>query len=224
MTNFHLIEHPDWWSAAQMLVSGFNKLDDLNQRIVLMEMVCDGLGDELYPAFLKILCMVGKNGDQESKQLITETLVQALLTGRLPSGTMTAWGAKTATSSNPLFGQTRTLGPIEYVFTWYAQPSSRVPLPIQGFHQAASELLELISSNPKAKQLYCTKLSADIEDPLDGSLARTTRTAIGSFVKAWEANKSSEEVLNCFLDTLQGDSLSRLGSSIHSHFPLNSKL
>ncbi|MES9938943.1 MAG: hypothetical protein ABW104_04125 [Candidatus Thiodiazotropha sp. 6PLUC2] len=194
-------------------------LDDLDQRIGLMEKLCLGLGDELYPAFLKILCLVGKNGDQESKQLITETLVQSLLTGRLPSGRMSAWGAE-SNSGNSLFGQTRSLGPIEYIFTWYAQPSGRTPLPVQGFHKAATELVELISSNPKAKQLYCTKLSADIEDPLDGSLSRKSRIAIGSFVEAWMAEKSSEEVLSCFLDTLQGNSLSRL-SNIQSNLTYN---
>ncbi|MCG7984699.1 MAG: hypothetical protein JAY90_18355 [Candidatus Thiodiazotropha lotti] len=181
-----------------------------------MEKVCESLGDELYPAFLKILCTIGKNGDHDAKQLITETLVEALLTGRLPSGRMSAWGAESARGNN-LFGQTRSLGPIEYVFTWYAQPSGRSPLPIQSFHHAASELLELISSNPKAKKLYCTKLTADIEDPLDGSLSRKSRYAIGSFVEAWEADKSTDEVLSSFLDTLQGDSLSRL-VNIQSQF------
>ena len=191
-------------------------LGNLDQRVELLEKVCYGLGEDLYPAFLKILCLIGKQGDREARQLITETLVQALLTGRLPSGKLTAWGANRLTGDR-LFGQTRSLGPIEYIFTWYAQPSGRTPLPVQGFHQATLDLLELISSNPKAKQLYCAKLSADIEDPLDGSLSSKSRMAIGSFVNAWKSNKSSETVLNHFLDTLHGDSLSRL-SSIQSHF------
>ncbi|MCG7986238.1 MAG: hypothetical protein JAY64_10595 [Candidatus Thiodiazotropha weberae] len=216
MPQFILSDKPDWSRAAQRLVSGCKILEDLNQRIALMEKVCDSLGDELYPAFLKILCIIGKNGDHDAKQLITETLVEALLTGRLPSGRMSAWGAESARGSN-LFGQTRSLGPIEYVFTWYAQPSGRSPLPIQSFHHAASELLELISSNPKAKKLYCTKLTADIEDPLDGSLSRKSRYAIGNFVEAWEADKSTDEVLSSFLDTLLGDSLSRL-VNIQSQF------
>lgn len=219
MQQFRVSDKPDWQGAAQRLVSGCKMFEDLDQRISLMEKVCDGLGDELYPAFLKILCIVGKNGDKDAKRLITETLVQALLNGRLPSGRMSAWGAETG-SGNSLFGQTRSLGPIEYVFTWYAQPSGRTPLPIQSFQHAASGLLDLISSNPKAKQLYCTKLSADIEDPLDGSLSRKSRHAIGRFVEAWEYGKSSDEVLDCFLDTLHGDSLSRLVNS-QSQFTLN---
>lgn len=220
MPYFRLSDQPDWQSAAQRLVSGCKLLGDLNQRITLLEKVCDGLGDDLYPAFLKILCLIGKNGDQESKQIITETLVQALLTGRLPAGTMSAWGAANTSSGNSLFGQTRRLGPIEYIFTWYAQPSGRTPLPIKGFNQAATELIELISSNPQAKQLYCTKLSADMEDPLDGSLSSKSRLAIGSFIEAWQAGKSSDEALNCYLDTLQGDSLSRLGN-MQSQFLFN---
>ncbi|MEJ2622319.1 MAG: hypothetical protein P8163_19340 [Candidatus Thiodiazotropha sp.] len=218
MQKFRVSDRPDWQGAAQRLVSGCKILEDLNQRIALMEKVCDGLGDELYPAFLKILCLIGKNGDQDAKLLITETLVEALLTGRLPSGSMSAWGSETS-SGNNLFGQTRSLGPIEYVFTWYAQPSGRTPLPIQSFHHAASDLLDLISSNSEAKKLYCKKLSADIEDPLDGSLSRKTRHAIGCFVEAWKFDKPSEEVLNCFIDSLHGDSLSRL-TNLQSQFNL----
>jgi hypothetical protein len=221
MPKFHVSNKPDWQGAAQRLVSGCKTVEGLDQRISLMEKVCDGLGDELYPAFLKILCIIGKNGDQDAKQLITETLVQALLTGRLPSGRMSAWGSET-TSGNDLFGQTRSLGPIEYVFTWYAQPSGRTPLPIQSFHHAAVDLLNLISSNQEAKKLYCKKLSADIEDPLDGSLSRKSRHALGCFVEAWEANKSSDDSLDCFLDTLHGDSLSRL-VNVQSQFNLNIK-
>ncbi|MES9831404.1 MAG: hypothetical protein ABW157_11490 [Candidatus Thiodiazotropha sp. LLP2] len=219
MPEFRLSDQPDWQGAAQRLVSGCKMLDNLDQRIALMEKLCVGLGDELYPAFLKMLCMVGKNGDQESKQLITETLVNSILTGRLPSGRLSAWGSESH-NGNSLFGQTRSLGPIEYIFTWYAQPSGRTPLPVQGFHNAASELILLISSNPKAKQLYCTKLSADIEDPLDGSLSSKSRSAIGGFVDAWMADKPPEELLNTFLDTLQGDSLSRLGH-IQSQYSFN---
>jgi hypothetical protein len=218
MPEFRVSDKPDWRGAAERLVSGCNMLDDLNQRISLMEKVCDGLGDELYPAFLKILCLIGRNGDLDAKLIVTETLVEALLTGRLPSGRMSAWGSESS-GGNSLFGQTRSLGPIEYVFTWYAQPSGRTPLPIQSFHHAASDLLDLISSNPKAKKLYCKKLSADIEDPLDGSLSRKSRHAIGCLVEAWESGKSSEEVLNGFIDTLHGDSLSRL-NNIQSHFNL----
>ncbi|MCG8038672.1 MAG: hypothetical protein JAZ19_16745 [Candidatus Thiodiazotropha taylori] len=216
MSQFLVSDRPDWSGAAQQLVSGCKTLEDLNQRISLMEKVCDSLGDELYPAFLKILCIVGRNGDKEAKQLITETLVQTLLTGRLPSGRMSAWGAENS-RGNHLFGQTRSLGPLEYVFTWYAQPSGRSPLPIHSFHLAASDLLELISSNPKAKKLYCSKLSADIEDPLDGSLSRKSRYAIGKFIENWASDKSTEEVLSSFLDTLHGDSLRRLDNLL-SHY------
>jgi hypothetical protein len=212
MSEFQLSAHPDWHGAAQQLVDGCQTLKELDQRVELMESVCVGLGETLYPAFLKILCLIGKRGDHNAQQLITETLVQALLTGRLPSGKLTAWGANTL-QGDRLFGQTRSLGPIEYLFTWYAQPSGRNPLPVQAFHQAALDLLDLISSNPNAKNLYCTKLLADIEDPLDGSLSSKSRAAIGHFVKAWQSDKDSEEVLNQFLDTLQGgDSLTRLGN------------
>jgi hypothetical protein len=211
MPDFILNHQPDWHAASQRLVGGCLSLNELDQRVELMEKVCTGLGDNLYPAFLKILCLIGKRGDLAAQQLITEALVQALLTGRLPSGKLSAWGSSSVSGDN-FFGQTRNLGPIEYIFTWYAQPSGRTPLPVHSFHKATLDLLDLISSNKHAKQLYCAKLSADIEDPLDGSLSSKSRLAIGNFVDAWKSEQSAETVINVFLDTLQGDSLSRLGN------------
>ncbi|MET0091175.1 MAG: hypothetical protein ABW068_14370, partial [Candidatus Thiodiazotropha sp.] len=97
-----------------------------------MESICLGLGESLYPAFLKLLGLIGSKGNDETQSLITDTLVQALLTGRLPSGHLTAWGMSKFPGERH-FGQTRSLGPVEYLLTWYAQPSGKGPLPIQVF-------------------------------------------------------------------------------------------
>jgi hypothetical protein len=209
MSGFKLFNRPDWQMAAQRLVSGCFSLNTEDQRVELMESVCVGLGDELYPAFLHILCVIGQHGDHESRYLITDALVQSLLTGRLPSGKLAAWGASRF-DPDALLGKTASLGPVEYLFIWYSQPSAVPPLPIQSFQQAAFDLLSLISSNTKAKRLYCKKLKSDIETPLDGCLTSKTKCAIEAFVQTWEADDSIYLAIDNFLDSLHGDSMSRL--------------
>jgi hypothetical protein len=209
MSGFQLITHPDWQMAAQRLVSGCFSLDTQDKRVELMESVCFGLGDELYPAFLHILCIIGQHGNLEACNLITDTLVQSLLTGRLPSAKLASWGASKL-DPNSLLGKTVSLGPVEYLFIWYSQPSAAPPLPVQSFHVAAFYLLSLISSNTKAKNLYCKKLRSDIEIPLDGCVSSKSKHAIGSFLQAWESGESIDLAIDHFLDNLHGDSLSRL--------------
>lgn len=206
-----LKEQPDWHSAAQTLVSGCYTLPTNEERIRLMDRLCKHLGDDLYPAFLQILCHIDTHGDQQAKLLVTQTLVQALISGRLPSGKLSAWGANTY-SNNNAFGQTRSLGPIEYICSWYTQPSGRFPLTVSSFRQAASCILNLITTNGEAKSLYCIKLLADIEDPMSGSLSSRTKMAIRALVTTWQSNSSVEEVIDSYLNALQDDSQSRLAN------------
>lgn len=206
-----LKEQPDWHAAAQTLVNGCSALSTIEKRIRLMDRLCKHLGDNLYPAFLQILCEISEHGDEQAKYLVTETLVQALISGRLPSGKLSAWGADTLSNSSA-FGQTRSLGPIEYLCSWYAQPSGRQPLAISAFQQAASCILNLVSTNEEAKSLYCIKLLSDIEDPIGGSLSNRTRQAMQEMVSIWQSNQSVEKVINGYLTALQGDSMTRLAN------------
>jgi len=73
-------------------------------------------------------------------------------------------------------------------------------------------MLELISTNQQAKSLYCTKLIADAKDPLSGSLSSQTRNAIAELVKAWQADIAIDAIIDRYVNTLQGDSLTRLGN------------
>lgn len=206
-----LKEQPDWHAAAQTLVSGCTALTSIEERIRLMDRLCKHLGDNLYPAFLQILCQISEHGDERAKQLVTETLVQALVSGRLPSGKLSAWGADTL-SSNSAFGQTRSLGPIEYLCSWYAQPSGRSPLTVSAFQQAAACILNLISTSDEARSLYCIKLLAEIEDPMGGSLSSRTRLAMKELVTAWQESASTEKIIDRYLTALQSDSQTRLAS------------
>jgi len=141
---------PDWHTAAQSLVDGCSAVDSSELRVRLLERLCVSLGDELYPAFLNILCAVSTFGDHKAQALVAETLVHALTTGRLPSGKLTAWGSGVVTASGA-FGQTRSLGPIEYLCAWYAQPAGSKPLSATAFHRIAHALISLISVEEKAR-------------------------------------------------------------------------
>ena len=87
-----LLSQPRWAPAAQALVDGCTDLHDDEDRVALMAAVCEGLGDELYPAFLRVLWTIGQHGDHAACATIARTLVHALRTGRLPSGRRSAWG------------------------------------------------------------------------------------------------------------------------------------
>lgn len=95
-------------------MEGLNGLDESDARVRLLETLCRRLGERLYPAFLQILLAVDRFADAPAKRVVADTLVHCLLSGRLPSGALSAWGASTLGGDSP-FGQVRRLGPIEYV-------------------------------------------------------------------------------------------------------------
>lgn len=205
-----LNKKPDWHAAAQSLVNGCSSVDTNEQRVRLMERLCASLGDELYPAFLNILCVISLSADQKAQILVAETLVHALTTGRLPSGKRVAWGAEGASAA--VFGQTRSLGPIEYLCAWYAQPTGSKPLTAAAFYRIAHALISLISVEEKAKALYCAKLRADVADPIEGALARSTRQALSEMIQAWEEGGSPENVVSSFQNALHGSGLGHLAT------------
>jgi len=64
----------------------------------------------------------------------------------------------------------------------------------------------------KVDKSYCTKLLADVKDPLGGSLSSQTRNAITELVNAWQADLNISDIIDCYINTLQGDNLSRLAN------------
>ena len=200
-----MINKPDWHAAAQTLVNSFYALEKPEDRIRLTEKLCDRLGGNLYPAFLQILLNVEQYADEDAKALVTSTLVFGLHTGRLPSGKLSAWGSSAPPEANA-FGQTRSLGPIEYICAWYAQPSDQSALDRAAFSTMATSLLRLAESDQAAKSLYCAKLTEDAQDPLSGSMSRQTRTAIGALATAWSNGESPDKSVQNFVDALSTSS------------------
>ncbi len=203
---FILHNEPDWQAAAQDLVSGLIALPTGEQRVELLENISRGLGNQLYPAFLQILHLIGSNARPRCQQIVAETLVDCLLSGRLPSGTLAAWGASTQ-SGDTAFGQSRTLGPIEYLCSWYTQPNQQTPLEQGQFSRALQSLLDLVAADPNARQLYARKLQEDALDALGGSWSSKARAGLSALATSWNSDVASIQVVDAFLHELQSESL-----------------
>jgi hypothetical protein len=198
-----LLADPRWTAAAQALVEGCIDLPNEDDRVALLLAVCEGLGDELYPAFLRVLSLIGRLGDHAARAAVALALVHALRTGRLPVGRRVAWGGTSASSDASSFGRTRSLGPLEYLCAWHAQDESDSALTAGQFEAAARALMDLISASREARLLYCGKLIADAEDPLGGALSRNVREALRALATAWAQGASPAEAATRFLAALE---------------------
>jgi len=197
-----LLSQPLWVDAAQALIDGCVDLPSDEDRVALMAAVCQGLGDELYPAFIRVLWTIGQYGDHSARAAVARALVHALRTGRLPSGRRSAWGGGELSSSPLAYGRTRTFGPIEYVCVWYAQTEPARALSASQFDTVARALLDLLSSSRDARLLYCEKLLADVDDPIGGAFARPTREAVRAMACAWAEGASPADASARFICTL----------------------
>ena len=190
MTNAQKPPH-DWWGAAQTLVEGCCTLP-ADERVRWLEQLCLGLGDQLYPAFLRVLCLVGEHGEPLAQQAVAATLTQALATGRLPSGRQTAWGAAAGAA-------TRQQGPIEFLCAWYLHPGGSDTLSAHGFDLSARALLGLVAHDAQAHALYRARLAAAAADPLEGAWSRQDRAALGALVQAWQGGVAPAVPVDAFL-------------------------
>jgi len=210
---------PDWHSAAQSLINHFAELPERDDRVALLESICDRLGGDLYPAFLQLLYTIERYADKSCKQSVVDTVSYGLSTGRLPSGKLPAWGSNSTQTST--YGQIRNLGPIEFLCAWYSQSTHLAPLSHEHFSTLCASFVRLFSLDQNAAEKYMQKISADISDPLVGALSNQSREGLKALVSAWHDGKSAEEIANlclqsCELPRLRPEQLggSRLGSDI----------
>ncbi len=189
-----LRQPPDWWGASQTLVEGCCTLR-ADERVPWLEQLCLGLGDQLYPAFLRVLCLVGEHGEPLAQQAVAATLAQALASGRLPSGRQTTWGAALGSTGRPW----RAQGPIEFLCAWYLHPGADDTLSASGFDQAARALLGLVAHDAQAQALYRARLAAAADDPLEGAWSRHDRTALGALARAWQPGVGPGVAVDAFL-------------------------
>jgi len=209
-----LLSEPRWALAAQALVAGCIDLQNDEDRVALLATICEGLGDELYPAFLRVLWTIGQHGDHAACAAVARALVHALRTGRLPSGRRNAWGANASTQTAAGFGSTRIMGPIEFLCAWHTQADPVRALTSAQFDAAARSLMNLIATSDEARLLYCEKLLADVDDPIGGALTRGTRQALRALATAWAEGASSSDASARFLCALPATRASGLSSLI----------
>lgn len=198
MSTLRLKASPDWLTAAEVLIEGCVTLPTLDDRVRWMESLCLKLGDSLYPAFLRVLFIVGEQGEPLAQKAVAATLLAALESGRLPSGRKAAWGAL-GTSA------TRAYGPIEYLCAWYLHPQGRDALSASGFDRAARALLGLITHDPAAQKLYRARLLALADDPLEGAWSRTGREALRSLAQDWRDAGSIAAGVDAFLHVARNE-------------------
>ena len=183
---------PDWLAAAQLLVDGCAHAPDAAYRTALLERLCLALGDQLYPAFLTVLCRVGDTGTPAAQSAVAEALVDALRSGRLPAGRRAAWGAQQS-AAQPAPSHAQALGPIEYLCAWYADPGPHAAPSAAAFDRALQSLLRLVGHSPRARGLYTQRLRAMAEDPLGGTLTRHTRSVLQQLAEAWSAPQATPQ-------------------------------
>lgn len=195
-----LRDQPDWAGAAEVLIEGCAHLPSREERVRWMERLCLSLGDALYPAFLQVLCRIGEHGNPQAQTAVADTLVLALQSGRMPSGRHAAWGAQWDASVRA----TRTMGPIEYLCAWFAQPDGRGTLGAVAFDRAARALVGLVSHSEAARRLYCAKLHSVADDPLEGAWTRSSRQALQAMALAWsqagpEPHRAATQAVDAFM-------------------------
>lgn len=189
-----LLAEPRWAEAAQALVVGCLDLGPRNDAaIALMEAVCTGLGDQLYPAFLRVLAEVNLRGEFAARAAVAQTLSQALRQGRLPSGSRAAWGAQ------PSGLRRRSVGPIEYLCLCAWPKAGAAELSPEQFQALASAVMDLVDCDPEARQVYAAHLSAVADDPLDGTLPREARPALRALAQSWRDHPDASQACARFV-------------------------
>jgi hypothetical protein len=154
-----LLAEPHWTQAARALISGCVDLRHDDDLAALLEAVCRGLGDELYPAFLRVLAEVGRQGRTRRPRR------RGARTGaRLAHGAPAQRAARRLGCVRPVAAHahaawarwsTSAPGPARV-----AVPTA-TPCPAADFESAAQAVMTVVSASDSARLLYCEKLLAD---------------------------------------------------------------
>jgi hypothetical protein len=199
---------PDWFGAAQALVEGLQGQATLDGRVDVLEHVCLDLGQALYPGFAKLLAAVDHFGDREVKVLVADALAQALMTARLPSTRLPAWGAGGFAGlglDGPLRTNSRNVGPLEFLCVWLVRDVGDTALGSDAFETAATYLIDLISASPRAAALYVDKLRADAGDLTEGLHNAQTRRLIETLAERWAAGDPPIEIARAVARAAEAD-------------------
>lgn len=180
-------------AAARLLVVIKCTSDPL--RLSVLKQI-GGAGSEIgYPRFLKLLLIVAESDDAVGKRAVADSLAQGLRCADLPTGEMTAWGAGQVWQSGQITENlsaralyavpTRRFGPIEYLTVWFCQKTQHPYLSSEAYEYALAGLLELISINAEARELYPRKILDDLALAAEGAYTRSTRMRLQTLAHAW---------------------------------------
>lgn len=201
---------PDWIGAAQALVAALEAQPDADGRVQVVEATREALGDQVYPAFIKLLCAVGRFADPDAKRLVAEALAHGLATARPPATRLPAWGASGGFASLGLGGglpltNLRAAGPVEFLCIWLHRELSAEALSEEGFLTAMPLLLEVLDAAPAAASLYRARLKADLESPTEGLHTAASRRSTQALVDAWADGAGPAEAARRALAAARAD-------------------
>jgi hypothetical protein len=190
---------PDWDGAALALIEGCARLPAGEPRLRWLEQLALALGDVLYPAFLRVLCLVGRQGDAQAQRAVAAALTEAIEGGRLPAGRQSAWGGASAS---------RREGPVEFLCAWFLRADGAQPLPAPAFDRAARALLGLVGQDETALRLYRARLLAAADDPMEGAWSRRDRQALRALAEHWRSGDAgAADAVDAFLRAARGPAL-----------------
>lgn len=196
---------PDWAGAAQLLIDGCAHAEGASDRVELLERLCDALGQQLYPAFLKVLSVVAEHGSGAAQAAVAQALVDALAQGRLPSGRRPAWGAVPG-APGALRGGGEPLGPIEYLCAWQVQADGPPSARQAAFTASLGRLLGLLAHAPLAREAYRARLRMVAQDPISGVLSRDTRAGLQALADGWHdgSGPGAAQAVQAFMQSVDG--------------------
>lgn len=206
---------PDWLGAAQDLVSALEAQPDEDGRVEVVLAVREALGDQVYPAFVKLLAALARFGDAPSRRLAADAFAHALATSKLPAVRVPAFGGGgslpgAAPAPGGLFSRLRAVGPIEFLCVWACRDVAGEPLAPEAFETALGWLVTLFDSSPRAAVLYQARLAAQADDPVEGLHDHRSRAVVRALLAAWEAGRSGPEAAAAARGALREDPFARL--------------
>ena len=204
---------PDWRGGAAALAAGLRAQATVEGRVEILERVCDGFGEALYPGFAKLLAALAHFGSPAVKAMTAEALAHALVTARLPSTRVPAWGAGgfAGLAGGGLSVAARKVGPLEFLCVWLVRDVASERLDDEAFRAALPLLIDLVSASPRAAALYADKLLIDIEDPTEGLHDARSRRLVRTLAERWRAGDAPGDIADAVLRNAQADRGDRFG-------------
>ncbi|MEL7129707.1 MAG: hypothetical protein AAGK23_09175 [Pseudomonadota bacterium] len=195
-----LKDDPDWIGAGETFVSALASQNDDSARLSVLLDVCKKFDGALYPAFLKVLCAVGRFGTDEACTVVAQTLAVALKRTRLPSGQLSAWGLNASAG--------RSVGPVEYLCVQCCEAQGAGKIDDPAFVKAMLYLTRLFRAHPETLRLYQEKLRQDAANSLEGTYSRAARTLLTALADCWDGPADEAAIAACLRSPSGGGMLS----------------